>query len=150
MNPHNLDVEEWVKGALCAQVGGDFWFPENNENPYDAKRICKACPVINECLAYALRNDERDGVWGGTSPNDRRKMQRTTPCELCGVLLKPGPYARGAHMQQTHGVNGGRHGTYEGYQLHRKNKEQPCDECREANRRTCAQYRARKKQQGAA
>lgn len=31
-----------------------------------------------ECLAYALSADERFGVWGGLSPNERNKRLRDT------------------------------------------------------------------------
>jgi hypothetical protein len=31
----------------------------------DAVEACNRCPVIAECLAYAISNDEKWGVWGG-------------------------------------------------------------------------------------
>ena len=42
----------------------------------EAKAICAGCPVRGECLAYALRNRENDGVWGGRDPAERRKLRR--------------------------------------------------------------------------
>lgn len=36
-----------------------------------AKELCAGCHVIEECLAYAMANDEKWGVWGGTSPRER-------------------------------------------------------------------------------
>lgn len=36
-----------------------------------AKEVCDECPVVRECLANALENDER-GVWGGTSRRQRK------------------------------------------------------------------------------
>ena len=36
-----------------------------------AKNLCQECPVITECLLYAVTNHETYGVWGGTLPNER-------------------------------------------------------------------------------
>jgi WhiB family transcriptional regulator, redox-sensing transcriptional regulator len=66
--------EDWTVDALCAQVDPDAWFPEKGGTTVPAKLICAHCPVLVECLAYALRHHERDGVWGGTSPRERRAM----------------------------------------------------------------------------
>ncbi len=40
-----------------------------------AKAVCAGCPVRAECLEFALANDERWGVWGGTSERQRRAMR---------------------------------------------------------------------------
>ncbi len=39
----------------------------------EAKRICRACPIIAECRAYALRNAEPWGVWGGMTLAERER-----------------------------------------------------------------------------
>jgi len=41
--------------------------------------ICNTCPVIGQCLNYALANNERHLVWGGMSPKDRQAYLRTNP-----------------------------------------------------------------------
>jgi len=68
--------DEWRKDALCAQVGGDFWFPEQGGSPREAKMICKNCPVSVECLEYAMAHDERYGIWGGYTERERRRLKR--------------------------------------------------------------------------
>ena len=66
----------WMADGLCAQVDPDTWFPERGGSTREAKAVCRRCPVRAECLAYALANDARFGVWGGTSERDRRRMKR--------------------------------------------------------------------------
>jgi len=36
-----------------------------------AKDLCNECPIIKDCLLYAVTNKEAFGVWGGTLPNER-------------------------------------------------------------------------------
>jgi WhiB family redox-sensing transcriptional regulator len=76
--------EEWMEDSKCLTLTVDeadrlFFPPDTNAN-WPAKRFChgktddKPCPVIGECLSYAIRTDTNFGVWGGESPRDRRKM----------------------------------------------------------------------------
>ena len=67
--------EPWTVDALCAQTDPEAFFPEKGGSTKDAKRICGECEVAAECLAYALRNDERFGIWGGKSERERRKLK---------------------------------------------------------------------------
>ncbi|REJ08925.1 WhiB family transcriptional regulator [Microbacterium bovistercoris] len=66
----------WQADALCAQVDPEAFFPEKGGSTRDAKRICSSCDVRDECLEYALNNDERFGIWGGLSERERRKLKR--------------------------------------------------------------------------
>lgn len=43
----------------------------------EAKAICAGCPVQQKCLEWALYYPEVDGIWGGTTPLERRRMRRT-------------------------------------------------------------------------
>lgn len=36
-----------------------------------ARAVCGRCPVREQCLAWALRHGEREGVWGGLTPRQR-------------------------------------------------------------------------------
>lgn len=67
----------WQDQARCRDLDVDAFFPERGESSREAKEICAACPVRIECLNYALRNDERHGVWGGMTERERRRLRST-------------------------------------------------------------------------
>jgi len=73
-----LDADDrvWVLEAKCLDADPEAFFPEKGGSTREAKRICSACPVRNECLEHALTNDERFGIWGGLSERERRRMKR--------------------------------------------------------------------------
>ncbi|GAA2963706.1 WhiB family transcriptional regulator [Streptomyces enissocaesilis] len=66
----------WQETALCAQTGPEFFFPAPGSSIREAKRLCGACEGRVACLEYALSNDERFGVWGGLSENERLRLRR--------------------------------------------------------------------------
>lgn len=67
---------EWTKQALCAEVDPVIFFPEKGDIITPAKKVCMACDVRVQCLEYALENNERFGIWGGTVEKERRKLNR--------------------------------------------------------------------------
>ena len=77
MDMFGMDEEEgWQTRALCAQTDPEVFHPEKGASPAMAKRVCLVCDVRADCLAAALMNDERWGVWGGLTSREREKMQR--------------------------------------------------------------------------
>lgn len=55
-----------------------MFFPEEVPDPVIrhqftviAKAMCSRCPVKTVCFEYALETDQRHGIWGGTSPDER-------------------------------------------------------------------------------
>ena len=69
-------VLAWQEEALCAQTDPEAFFPEKGGSTREAKRVCVGCDVRAECLEFALRNDERFGIWGGLSERERRRLKR--------------------------------------------------------------------------
>ena len=63
----------------CAEVGGDFWFPEQSQslenNHVVARKICASCTHKTECLEWGLAYEDF-GIWGGLSENERRNIRR--------------------------------------------------------------------------
>jgi WhiB family transcriptional regulator, redox-sensing transcriptional regulator len=68
--------DNWWDRAACLGVDDEAFFPERGGSTYEAKKLCRICPVKGECLEYALENDESWGVWGGMSERERRKLKR--------------------------------------------------------------------------
>ena len=64
----------------------DLFYPDPDQDNVirQAKQICKGtdggrnqpippCPILNECLRYALETRDFNGVWGGTTGRERHK-----------------------------------------------------------------------------
>jgi WhiB family transcriptional regulator, redox-sensing transcriptional regulator len=68
--------EPWYERAVCPQTDPEAFYPKKGGSTREAKRICRGCPVIDQCLQWALDNDERFGIWGGLSERERRRLKR--------------------------------------------------------------------------
>ncbi|MDD7464898.1 MAG: WhiB family transcriptional regulator [Actinomycetaceae bacterium] len=66
----------WMEDALCAQTDPDIFYPEKGGSTAPATSVCNNCLVRAQCLEYAIANDIRHGIWGGTSDNDRKRIAR--------------------------------------------------------------------------
>ena len=69
---------EWRDDSACAGADADAFFPpsEDESLAMAAKKICGLCPVQEQCLQYALATNQTEGVWGGMSSGDRRRLRR--------------------------------------------------------------------------
>ena len=67
----------WIAQAECAGADPETFYPGRGESTLKAKAVCNGCPVRTDCLDWALKNNEREGVWGGTSERERKAMRRT-------------------------------------------------------------------------
>jgi WhiB family redox-sensing transcriptional regulator len=67
---------EWRQQAACR--GGDVgvFFPADEAGAGAAKAICASCPVRDLCLEWAMSTHQDDGVWGGLTDNERRRLRR--------------------------------------------------------------------------
>jgi len=71
------------EAPLCAQIGGDHWFPEvtgtDSSSRYHtsfAKTICGRCVHQTECAEWGIQN-ERFGIWGGLTAVELKTARRT-------------------------------------------------------------------------
>lgn len=70
------DDERWKRQANCLGVDPDLFYPGRGEPTRDARQVCAGCTVRADCLAYALRNHEKHGIWGGLSERERERLRR--------------------------------------------------------------------------
>lgn len=66
----------WRAKAACRGVEPGLFYPVDEDEAEDAKAICAVCTVREACLDWALSTRERDGVWGGATERERRRMIR--------------------------------------------------------------------------
>ncbi len=66
----------WRNRGACNGLDPAVFFPDSEENAEEAKSICAECVVRLSCLEHALAVRERDGVWGGLTEKERRRMIR--------------------------------------------------------------------------
>jgi WhiB family redox-sensing transcriptional regulator len=57
----------------CRDADPGLFFPGPGESDAAAKAICAACTVRLTCLAIAITNRERAGVWGGLNLDPERQ-----------------------------------------------------------------------------
>lgn len=74
--PLNSDRPDWQELAKCRGTDPDVFFPADGFGVMIAQQICGECPVRQECLEFALANNEDHGIWGGVSERGRRKIRR--------------------------------------------------------------------------
>lgn len=78
-DPESFFSEDPLAGSMSP---GRLAYPYERE----AKLICTSCPYQLRCLEFALRNPDEQGIWGGTTEQDRRRMRRGT---LRGLRIPP-------------------------------------------------------------
>lgn len=71
---------EWMGEAACRGMDTRRFFPERGAMavPESLARVCGACPVRQECLAFALRSSLEHGIWGGYNQDGRQRLRRQT------------------------------------------------------------------------
>lgn len=70
--------EAWRDDAACGGAQSRLFFPRGEDESMvdEAKAICVRCPVAEECLQYALATNQTEGVWGGLTGAERRRLRR--------------------------------------------------------------------------
>jgi len=74
----------WQFDAACRGEDASLFFAPNyfekrsekDGREAKAKAICGRCPVLADCLDYALRVRETHGIWGGHNEFERRQLLR--------------------------------------------------------------------------
>ena len=71
----------WRAASACLTADPDLFFPfaagtAFNQQVSRALLICADCPVRQQCLDFAMQTGEKDGIWGGTTPEERIRARR--------------------------------------------------------------------------
>src|SRR5947209_19581291 len=59
------EIDAWMVQGLCYGASSVDFFPSTGAGVDAARRVCMQCPVREQCLDYALRNQIDHGLWGG-------------------------------------------------------------------------------------
>ncbi|MGI8758671.1 MAG: WhiB family transcriptional regulator [Acidimicrobiales bacterium] len=69
--------QTWRQHGACRGIDPDIFYPiDDDDEAEGAKEVCAQCQVRQACLEFALATHERDGVWGGATERERRRMIR--------------------------------------------------------------------------
>jgi WhiB family redox-sensing transcriptional regulator len=70
--------QSWRELARCRGVDPEVFYPvsDDDDAAEEAQSICALCPVREACLEYALTAREKEGVWGGLTERERRRVLR--------------------------------------------------------------------------
>ncbi len=66
----------WRGVSACRGLDPGLFFPTDDAEAAEAKQICARCEVRERCLDHALGSREREGVWGGLTERERRRIIR--------------------------------------------------------------------------
>ena len=72
---HQVNLS-WRQSAACRGVDPQIFYPASEEEAAAAKSVCAQCDVREACLEFALGSREREGVWGGATERERRRLLR--------------------------------------------------------------------------
>ena len=78
-----IEEWEWQELGACKEADPELFFLEDNlrsvkkrKKEKAAIKVCRACPVIQQCLTHSLAVPEFYGVWGGITADERMAMLR--------------------------------------------------------------------------
>ena len=68
----------WRRKGACQGLDPAVFFPDDGDEETAAVAIavCDTCDVRIACLEHALASREKEGVWGGTTERERRRIIR--------------------------------------------------------------------------
>lgn len=77
----------WHMEAACRGMGPDLFYPKTTTtgrgstlearwSRAQALSVCSTCTVTEQCLNDALDHGDDWGIWGATTPEDRKALQR--------------------------------------------------------------------------
>lgn len=76
-----VNLRQWRELAACRDSDPDLFFPIGTTGPAieqieEARAICRACIVREDCLQFSLNTNQEAGVWGGYAEDERRRLRK--------------------------------------------------------------------------
>jgi WhiB family redox-sensing transcriptional regulator len=73
-----LMKQSWRQQAACRGLDPVVFYPtgDDDEDADVAKDVCAQCVVREMCLEHALAVREKEGIWGGCTERERRRILR--------------------------------------------------------------------------
>lgn len=99
-------ADDWRGRAECRNHDAELFFYDGAQsaNVAVAKRICRSCPVLDQCRAWVAANPQGFGVWAGMTSNERRALTTPEPaprprwCQRCGNSFELDPSKPNARL----------------------------------------------------
>jgi WhiB family redox-sensing transcriptional regulator len=60
----------------CRGVDPELFFPIGDHYSAEGRAICGRCALQVACASWAIRSNERFGLWGGLDPEQRASIRR--------------------------------------------------------------------------
>jgi len=77
----------WQDKAACLDADSSLFLSGVTSRVMKAKAICEGCRVIDDCLAFAIANEDFEPhVYGGMTGEERRVIARNIE-EYAGTLI---------------------------------------------------------------
>jgi WhiB family redox-sensing transcriptional regulator len=85
---------EWQQFGACRGLDTDLFILRPGGDSGPAKAVCAGCPVAGDCLAYALSEQDLQGIWAGTTARERNRLRKVrreagvplpVACVTCGA-----------------------------------------------------------------
>lgn len=102
--------EPWMDNAGCLGADTEIFFygPHERTLMLQARALCDACRVRTPCLEYAIANNIPNGMWGGCTENERRRIirrrgnrpPRRSTVDLIAAELREQPMTRAQLAQR--------------------------------------------------
>ena len=71
-----MSEPSWRNRGACRGLDPEIFYPQSDEEATEAKDVCTQCHVRVACLEHAIGHREKEGVWGGATERERRRIVR--------------------------------------------------------------------------
>ena len=83
----SLELPAFFDEAICLGAEPSIFDGDSVTDVLEAKKICSACPIQAMCLEWATQTQDA-GVWGGSTPEERKKLRGgTNPADIGEIRL---------------------------------------------------------------